>query len=117
MIDIPQLGDELYTPEVGEVYWVDSSIVRPADRKLSRPVLVVLVPPMGSRFTIVSRTSNTARRPGVLSPADPEMGLNKAGVWGYVGTVDAQLWRPSMVSYCGLMSVEVLRDVREEFGL
>ncbi len=118
MIEIPHLDDDPYLPDVGEVYWVDSAIVQPADKKSDRPALVVAVPasPLG-RITIVTRTSNIKRQPGVASPRDDALGLNKSGVWGYVGTAEAALWTPSMVTFLGVVESVVLGEVRKEFAL
>ncbi len=118
MIEIPHLDDDPYLPEVGEVYWVDSVIVQPVDKKSDRPALVVAVPasPLG-RITVVTRTSNVKRQPGVASPRDDALGLNKSGVWGYLGTADAALWTPSMVTFLGVVERLVLDEVRKEFAL
>ncbi|MDE2822956.1 MAG: hypothetical protein OXK79_05570 [Chloroflexota bacterium] len=118
MIKIPHLDDDPYLPAVGEVYWVNCTIITPADSKPDRPVLVVSVPADAlGRITVVTRTSNTQRRPGVASAVDDALGLNKPGVWGYVRTAEAALWTPTMVTYRGVIEVEVLQQVREEFGL
>lgn len=118
MIDIPHLDDAPYLPSVGEVYWVDSAIIHPKDKKSDRPVLVVEVPAsISGRITIVTRTTNEERTPGLPSPADTELGLNRPGVWGYLRTAEANLWTPSMVEYRGSVDLAVLVAVRKVFGL
>ena len=118
MIDIPHLDDAPYLPAAGEVYWVDSAIIHPRDKKSDRPVLVVEVPATTSgRITIVTRTTNEERTPGLPSPADTDLGLNKPGVWGYLRTAEANLWTPSMVEYRGSVDLDVLVGVRKVFGL
>lgn len=118
MIDIPHLDDNPYLPDVGEIYWVDSAIIHPKDKKPDRPVLVVEVPAtLSGRITIVTRTTNEERTPGVPSPPDPDLGLNKPGVWGYLRSAEANLWTPSMVEYRGPVELAVLLAVREVFGL
>jgi hypothetical protein len=105
-------------PGVGEVYWVDSAIIDPKDKKPDRPVLVVDVPAtLNGRITIVTRTTNEGRAPGIPSPVDQELGLNKPGVWGYLRSAESNLWTPSMVEYRGVVDLAVLLAVREEFGL
>jgi hypothetical protein len=118
MIYIPHLDDNPYLPSVGEVYWVDSSIISPNDKKPDRPVLVVAVPTtLSGRITMVTRTTNRERTPGCPSPADPDLGLNKPGVWGYLRSAEADLWTPSMVEYRGVVELAVLLAVCEVFGL
>jgi hypothetical protein len=118
VIKIPHLDTGPYLPGVGEVYWINSAIIHPADVKLDRPVLVVLVPAtVNGRITIVTRTSNQDRTPGVPSPEDPELGLNKPGVWGYLRSAEANLWTPSTVQYRGTVDLTVLTAVRQEFRL
>jgi hypothetical protein len=118
MILIPHHDDDPYLPAVGEVYWVDSTIIHPRDKKNDRPVLVVDVPStLTGRITMVTRTTNEDRTPGVPSPAVSELGLNKPGVWGYVRSAEVSLWTPSMVEYRGSVELAVLVAVRKAFGL
>jgi hypothetical protein len=118
LIDIPHFDDDPYLPSAGEVYWVDSTIIHPKDKKNDRPVLVVEVPAtLSGRITIVTRTSNEKRSPGFPSPINPTLGLNKPGAWGYLRSAEANLWTPSMVEYRGVVELSVLWAVREVFGL
>jgi hypothetical protein len=133
VIKIPHADTGPYLPGLGEVYLVDSSIIHPADGKPDRPALVVQVPAtVNGRITVVTRTSNRDRtpgvaspedpdlgfdQPGVASPEDPELGLDQPGVWGHLTSAEANLWTPSMVRYRGTVDLAVLIAVREEFGL
>ena len=96
MIEIPHLNMGPYLPGVG----------------------VVAVPAtVNGCITIVTRTSNEHRTPGIPSPPDSELGLNKPGVWGYVRSAEANLWTPSMVQFKGTVDLSVLTAVLEEFSL
>jgi mRNA-degrading endonuclease toxin of MazEF toxin-antitoxin module len=118
VIKLPHTDTGPYLPGVGEVYWVDSSIIHPDDRRPDRPVLVVQVPAsVNGRLTIVVRTSTQDRAPGIASPEDPELGLDQPGAWSYLRSVEAYLWTPSVVEFRGTVDLAVLRAVREEFGL
>lgn len=117
MIFVPHLDDGPYAPEVGELYWIDTTILDAYDKRPRRPGLVVEVPadPNG-RLTIVTRTTNIDR-PGVYHDADPGLGLNRPGVFAYLRTAEAHLWTPELVTYLDRVDAELLAQVLEEFGL
>lgn len=118
MNKIPDPNEEPYLPEVGEVYWVNSTITTQEDQKPGRPMLVMKVPEdTGGIIDVVTRTSKTQHRPGVPSAIDPALRLDKPGVWGYPRKAYAFLWTPSMVEWRGKATEELLEQVREEFGL
>lgn len=89
-------------PKVGEIYWVAGAVQNPKDTKpQGRPALVVWVPKtINGRITIVTRTTELKRRPGIFSPKGTA-GLNKDGVWGHRRTVDGRLWLPPEVDHLG----------------
>ena len=72
-------------------------------------------PPTGGSPSLRAPPTSRGRR--VKSPADPALGLNKPGVWGYVRSAEASLWTPSMVEYRGVVDLALLLAVRKVFGL
>lgn len=112
------LRDDPYLPNPGDVYWVDTSILDNHDPKPKRPALVARVPhSLTGRIILVTRTTDLTRTPGVPSPPDRSLQLNKPGIWGYVASAEASLWTPSMVTRCGVGDAAHLRAVRQEFQL
>ena len=112
------LRDDPCLPDPGDVYWVDTSILDNHDPKSKRPALVARVPhSLTGRIILVTRTTDLTRTPGVLSPPDRNIQLNKPGIWGHVASAEASLWTPSMVTWCGCVNAAHLQAVREEFQL
>jgi len=111
-------SDTPYLPDPGDVYWVDTSILDNHDPKSKRPALVVRVHhSLTGRIIVVTRTTNLTRTPGVPSPSDRSLQLNKPGIWGHLASAEASLWTPSMVTWCGSVDAAHLKAVRREFQL
>jgi hypothetical protein len=108
--------DEPFRPEVGGLYWVDTVIIWSGDRKPSRPVVVLEVPPRGiGRILMVTRTSDVART-GVYHEAMPEIGLNKPGVFGNLASAEASLWTRRNVEYLGALPSATFDKIMSRYG-
>jgi len=71
-------------PRVGGLYWVQTVILSGRDPKPSRPVLVLpIAPPNSTTIHVIARTSDLDAR-GVFHPRQPDIGLTKDGVFGFV---------------------------------
>jgi hypothetical protein len=117
VILVPHLDDSPYLPDVGELYWVDTTILDAYDKKPRRPALVLVVPAeLTGRITLATRTSDTARS-GVRHDPDPALGLRLEGVFHYLRTAEAQLWTPGHVTYMDRVDPQLLADVLQDFGL
>lgn len=64
-------------------------------------------------MTVVARTTNLAQ-PGAFSAANPDLGLNKPGVWSYPRIANATMWVPPWVEWCGAIDMGELEAVIEE---
>jgi hypothetical protein len=108
--------DEPFLPVLGDLYWISTLILWSGDRKPTRPVVVVEVPPDGlGRIAVVTRTSDTARK-GVPHEPMPELGLQKPGVFADYGSTEAVLWTPRNVRRLGVLQSDILAKVKERFG-
>ncbi len=117
MILIPHLDHSPYLPDVGELYWVDTTILDAYDKKPRRPALVLVVPvELTGRITLATRTTDL-NKSGVRHDADPALGLTKEGIFHYLRTAEAQLWRPDTVTYMDRVEPQLLAHVLREFGL
>lgn len=104
---------------VGDVWKVDPTILERnsfdhADWR--RAVIIDLPAELTGRLTVVTRTSDTNRKPGIFSPVDRSVDLPKPGVWGYVKHSVAALWTPETAKYCGPCPRPEFEDVMELFG-
>ena len=97
-------------PNAGDVYWVDTIVLDGRDPKLDRPVLVVGVPQESDYITVVTRTTDLAQ-PGAYSAADPNLDLNKPGVWSWPRTAEVSMWFPPRVRWCGAVDKSELEEV------
>ena len=59
---------------------------------------------------VVTRTTDLTRR-GAYSAADPNLDLNKPGVWNYPKAAKAALWFPPQVRWCGAVEKSELEEV------
>lgn len=80
----------------------------------ARPAVVLQVPALASaRIQLVTRT--TESRPGVAHPAGDVPGLEVAGVFSDLASVERSLWCPQNVNHCGRLGEPVWTLVQEHF--
>lgn len=104
-----------FLPAEGDVYLVIPLIYASADPASLRPVVVLVVPELKSgRIQFVTRTSQPV--PGVKHPADPSLGLDRAGVFSDLAGVERSLWCPQNVNRCGRLDEATWRAVQERFS-
>jgi hypothetical protein len=104
-----------YLPAQGDVYWVRSLLYSSSDPAPARPAVVLLVPALTSaRIQLVTRTSEPT--PGVPHPADASLGLDRAGVFSDLASVERSLWCPQNVTLCGKISDFAWNLVQERFS-
>lgn len=82
-----------------------------------RPAVVLEVPPEGSTLPIrvVTRTSD-GEVPGVKHPLDPDLHLDKDGVFSDLVTIEQELWRPGNVELLGELAEPYWSEVGERFS-
>ena len=103
-----------FLPKEGEVYWVRTLLYSSADPAAARPAVVLQVPALASaRSQLVTRT--TEARPGVAHPADDVPGLEAAGVFADLVSVERSLWCPNNVYLCGRLGEPVWTLVQEQY--
>ncbi|MGH3305987.1 MAG: hypothetical protein ACRDOK_30885 [Streptosporangiaceae bacterium] len=108
--------DVPFLPVEAEVYWVRTMILWSADKKPTRPVVVIEAPPTSlGRVLVVTRTTDVKRR-GVPHDAMPEIGLSRCGVFADFGSAEATLWTRRNARRLGILPASVFRQVLERFG-
>jgi mRNA-degrading endonuclease toxin of MazEF toxin-antitoxin module len=104
-----------FLPKEGEVYWVRTLLYSSTDPAPARPAVVLLVPALASaRIQIVTRTSGSP--PGVAHPADGSLGLEVAGVFSDLESVERSAWCQHNVRLCGQLEESVWTLVQEHFS-
>lgn len=104
-----------FLPAEGEVYWVRTLLYSSTDPAPARPAVVLLVPALVSaRIQLVTRTSESS--PGVVHPACRSLGLNVAGVFSDLVSVERSAWCPHNVRRCGQLEEAVWKLVQERFS-
>lgn len=104
-----------FLPAEGEVYWVRSLLYSSTDPAPARPAAVLLVPALASaRIQLVTRTSGSP--PGVTHPADASLGLDLAGVFSDLASVERSAWCPQNVRLCGQLDEAMWKLVQERFS-
>lgn len=104
-----------FLPAEGEIYWMRTLLYSSTDPAPSRPAVVLLVPALASaRIQVVTRTSGSAA--GVAHPADPSLGLDAAGVFSDLVSVERSAWCPHNVRLCGRLEEAVWKLVQERFS-
>ena len=102
-------------PSEGEVYWVRTLLYSSTDPAPARPAVVLLVPALASaRIRVVTRTSGSSV--GVVHPANRSLGLDVAGVFSDLVSVERSAWCPQNVRRCGRLEEAVWKLVQERFG-
>lgn len=105
-------------PIVGELYQVNTMIFTlGSDRAPERPAVVVSIPPISAAhfpIQLVTRTSKPVA--GVKHPMDPNLELDRDGVFADLASVEPVLWLPSNVRYLGVLSDPFLGEVLRRFG-
>lgn len=103
-----------FLPTEGEVYWVRTLLYSSTDPAAARPAVVLQVPALASaRIQLVTRT--TESRTGVAHPAGDVPGLEVAGVFSDLVSVERSLWCPNNVYLCGRLGEPVWTLVQEQF--
>jgi mRNA-degrading endonuclease toxin of MazEF toxin-antitoxin module len=108
--------DVPFLPVEAELYWVRTVILWSADKKPTRPVVVIEAPATSlGRVLVVTRTTNIKRR-GVHHEAMPEVGLTSCGILADFGSAEATLWTPRNARRLGILPSPVFSRVLERFG-
>lgn len=103
-----------FLPAEGEVYWLRTLLYSSTDPAAARPAVVLQVPALASaRIQLVTRT--TESRPGVAHPADDVPGLEVAGVFADLVSVERSLWCPNNVYLCGRLGEPIWTLVQEQY--
>jgi hypothetical protein len=103
----------------GDIWKVDPTILEDntgEHAEWRRAVILYLPKDLTGRLTVITRTSDVNRRPGIFSPEDKSIDLSKPGVWGYMRTSPAALWTPDTAKYCGTCPAGEFDAVLELFG-
>jgi mRNA-degrading endonuclease toxin of MazEF toxin-antitoxin module len=89
------------TPLVGSVWFVESWVLSGRDVKAGRPVVVV-ARPRGDRVFVIARTTDMSVK-GVVTPADPGLGLTRQGVFSlrYLHSIEARHFTSNAVRHLG----------------
>ncbi len=104
-----------FLPAGGEIYWVRTLLYSSTDPAPARPAVVLLVPALASaRIQVVTRTSGSSV--GVAHPADQSLGLDVAGVFSDLVSVERSAWCPHNVRLCGRLEEAVWKLVEERFS-
>jgi hypothetical protein len=111
----PDPLDIAYLPLVGQVYIIRTVLVQPPDKHDTRPVVVVASPAtLLGRISLVCRTSDTSAK-GVAHGRNPQLGLNKDGVFCRLTSTEAQLWTPRNVTLLGSLEPAHLVRIVDRF--
>jgi hypothetical protein len=105
-------------PLPGEVYKVDTTILddNEDDHADWRRAVIIDVPALlTGRITVVTRTSNTKHKPGILSSKNTSLDFNKPGIWGYLRTSLASLWTPETAKFSGVLPNAEIDKIRAVF--
>lgn len=105
-------------PLPGEVYKIDTTILddNEGDHANWRRAVIIDVPAsITGRITVVTRTSNPKRKPGVPSSKNTTLDFSKPGVWGYVRTSLASLWTPETAKFSGVLPNAEVDKIRAVF--
>jgi mRNA-degrading endonuclease toxin of MazEF toxin-antitoxin module len=103
-----------FLPSEGDVYWVRTLLYSSTDPAPERPAVVLEVPALASaRIRLVTRTSESAS--GVAHPIDSPLGLDRAGVFSDLVSVERSDWCPHNVRLCGQLEESVWKLVQEQF--
>jgi hypothetical protein len=104
-----------FLPKEGEVYWVRTLLYSSTDPAAKRPAVVLQVPALASaRIQLVTRTSGSPA--GVAHPADSSLGLEVAGVFSDLVSVERSAWCPHNVHLCGQLGEPAWTRVQEQFS-
>lgn len=104
-----------FLPAEGEVYWVRTLLYSSTDPAAARPAVVLLVPALVSaRIQLVTRTSGSPM--GVAHPADDSLGLEVAGVFSDLVSVERSAWCPNNVCLCGRLGEPVWSLIQDRFS-
>jgi hypothetical protein len=104
-----------FLPNVGDVYLVAPLLYSSSDPKPLRPVVVIEVPARpDARIRIVTRTSKLDK-PGVRHGVALQLGLDRAGVWSTLQSVERSMWCPQSVRWKGPLETVVFEEVLERF--
>jgi len=108
--------DDPYLPKVGELYLVGKEILNEIDVHPKRPAVVIEVPTDPNGFIeIVTRTTDLTR-PGVPHAATPTEHLRHPGVFSYLRSASAVLWKRPRVEWLGELDEATLEAVLEMFS-
>jgi hypothetical protein len=108
--------DDPYIPKVGELYLVAKEILGVVDIHPKRPAVVIEVPAdLNGRIHVVTRTTDM-ERPGVPHAAVASDQLDQPGVFGYLRSAAAIVWKRPYVEYLGVLGDEILSAVLEWFA-
>ena len=108
--------DDPYLPKVGELYLVAKEILGVVDVHPKRPAVVIEVPfDINGRIHLVTRTTDLDR-PGVPHAAMPSEHLYQAGVFGYLRSAAAIVWKRPHVEFIGILDAETLDAVMVWFA-
>ncbi len=111
-----RLGGEPFLPEVGAVYWVETTILAPGvgDPEARRPVVVVAAPAtVDGTATVVSRSTTDGF--GVDHPAGGHLGFSVAGRFSRRHPVPCRLWTARDVTLVGPLDHDLLAAVVARF--
>ena len=111
---IPLHQDESFIPDIGIVYWVDTTILNLNDPETQRPV-VVMTAPQTTTGTIRVATRSTTESNGIPHPRSSELGLTKPGWFSRRASVQCQLWTPGTARSTGLLEADIFAAVCARF--
>jgi hypothetical protein len=104
-----------FLPNIGDVYMVAPLLYSSNDPEPMRPAVVIEVPARpDARIRIVTRTSELYK-PGVRHGVAPQLGLDRAGMWSNLESVERSLWCPQSVRWKGPLERAVFEEVLERF--
>lgn len=108
--------DDPYLPAVGDLFLVNTAILDAVDVHPRRPAVVIEVPTnLQGRIYVVTRTRNL-KRSGVTHPPMPSADLHDKGVFAYLRSAEAIMWKHEHVTYLDVLDEGTLKDVLEWVG-
>lgn len=103
-------------PAPGLLYRVNTTLLSGTDKKSQRPAVVIALPAYGlSDVRLLMRTTQLDV-PGVPHAAHPELGLTKAGVFGfaYLRSLDLKIFQqPALVEYLGTLDPKTWDQIQQ----
>ncbi|MEY9967517.1 mRNA-degrading endonuclease toxin of MazEF toxin-antitoxin module [Streptacidiphilus sp. MAP12-16] len=98
---------------VGSLWWMPTVVISGNDPKERRPIVVVQGVRYGSA-QVITRTSDVKMK-GILHPAEPEIELNKPGVFSmrHLHSIEERYFSGSTVQYLGMLGNPYLQQVLE----